>query len=119
MSDKTTYSGGCHCARVRFEATTDLARVVACNCSICSKHGLLLTFVAPPDFALCSGEDDLVQYKFNKHIIAHQFCRMCGTQPFARGKAPSGKEMIAVNVRCLDGVDVTTLAPVPFDGRSL
>jgi len=26
--------------------------------------------------------------------------------------------MRAVNVRCLDGVDVASLRPTPFDGRS-
>ncbi len=28
-----TYEGGCHCGRVRFRVTGDLARVVECNCS--------------------------------------------------------------------------------------
>jgi len=27
--------------------------------------------------------------------------------------------MFAVDVRCLDGVDVSKLSPKPFDGRSL
>jgi hypothetical protein len=30
-----------------------------------------------------------------------------------------GSEQIAINVRCLDGVDITTLKPTPFDGKSL
>jgi hypothetical protein len=40
-------AGGCHCGQVRFECTTDLAMVTACNCSICTKKGLHFTFVAP------------------------------------------------------------------------
>lgn len=119
MPDQKTYAGGCHCGRVRFEATTDLAQVVACNCSICSKHGLTLTFVGAPEFSLRDGEGDLAEYQFNKHVIAHQFCRICGVESFARGKQPDGREMVAVNARCLDGVDITTLDPKPFDGRSL
>jgi hypothetical protein len=31
----------------------------------------------------------------------------------------SGSEMIALNVRCLDDVDLATLKISPFDGRSL
>jgi len=27
--------------------------------------------------------------------------------------------MIAINVRCLDGVDVSAVDPKPFDGRSI
>jgi hypothetical protein len=38
---------------------------------------------------------------------------------FSRGTSPQGDEMVAVNVRCLDEVDVAALAPASFDGRSL
>jgi hypothetical protein len=38
---------------------------------------------------------------------------------FSRGTTPKGGEMVAVNVRCLDDLDITTLALTPFDGRSL
>ena len=31
---------------------------------------------------------------------------------------PKGEEMIAVNVRCLDDVDIAALKVTPFDGRS-
>ena len=47
MAMMRTYTGGCHCGQVRYEVTTDLAAVVSCNCSICTKRGLLLNFVSP------------------------------------------------------------------------
>ena len=50
--------------------------------------------------------------------IAH--LRSCGVEPFARGQPPGAREpTIAVNVRCLDGLDVSALSPKPFDGRKL
>jgi hypothetical protein len=39
-------------------------------------------------------------------------------QSFARGKGKDGIEMAAINVRCLDSVDLATLKPMPVDGRS-
>ena len=36
----------------------------------------------------------------------------------ALGETRDGKPMFAINVRCLDGVDVSKLSPKPFDGRS-
>ncbi len=45
MAEVKTYTGGCHCGAVRFEAATDPAEAIACNCSHCAKHGLWLTFV--------------------------------------------------------------------------
>jgi hypothetical protein len=119
MAGGRTQTGGCHCGRVRFEATTDPTQAIACNCSICSKQGLWLTFVKPAQFKLVSGLDAVGEYQFNKHAIHHVFCRTCGVEPFARGKTKDGADMFAVNVRCLDGVDVSKLDPKPFDGRSL
>ena len=121
MPETRTYSGGCHCGRVRFTVTTALTPVVACNCSICAKRGALLTFVAPEAFEHTAGSDaDLTEYLFHKHVIRHLFCPVCGILPYAKGIAPgSGKPMVAVNVRCLDGADVEALEITRFDGRSL
>ena len=41
MPEMRTYTGGCHCGRVRYETTTDLAQVYSCSCSICTKRGRL------------------------------------------------------------------------------
>src|SRR6185436_12215857 len=113
-----TLTGGCHCGRVRYEVTTDLATVIDCNCSHCSKRGLLPTFVTPDKFKLLKG-DGLTDYQFNKKMIHHFRCPDCGIESFARGTAPGGKEMVCVNARCLDGVDVADLKLTPFNGRDM
>src|SRR5687768_7327914 len=113
MPETKRYSGGCHCGKVRYEAETDLATVISCNCSICSKKALLLNFIAPAQFTLLSGEGELGDYQFNKHVIHHLFCKSCGTQSFSRGTAADGKEMVALNVRCFDGLDVRELKLTP------
>jgi hypothetical protein len=115
----STYSGGCHCGKVRYEVATDLALVMACNCSICTKRGTLWNFVPASQFALKKGENDLTDYQFNKHVIHHLFCSTCGILSFARGKGKDGSDTIALNVRCLDEVDLDTLEITKFDGRSL
>jgi hypothetical protein len=118
MAEAKAYTGGCHCGKVRFEVKTDLARVIACNCSICSKAGWLLAFVPAEQFTLLSGGDVLSDYQFGKKRIHHLFCPTCGVHSFARGVGPDGREMRAVNVRCLENVDVDALAITPFDGKS-
>jgi hypothetical protein len=114
------YTGGCHCGAVRFETTADLDQVITCNCSICLKRGLLLTFVKAEHFALRAGnEAELTDYQFNNKIIHHRFCPVCGVEAFADGHPPGAEEkLIGVNVRCIDGIDLSTLKPKPFDGRS-
>jgi hypothetical protein len=118
MSELQSYQGGCHCGRVRYEVKMDLAGpVLACNCSMCGKVGSLLSFVPASQFTLRSGEDALTDYQFNKHVIHHVFCKVCGIKSFARA-AKDGQPMVAINTRCLDGVDVGTLKVQNFDGKS-
>src|SRR5256885_231583 len=96
-----TYQGSCHCGVVKYEVQTDLSRVMDCNCSHCSRKGVVLTFVPAPQFKLLSGEGDLTEYQFNKHVIRHLFCKHCGVQSFARGKMPDGTPTVAINLRCV------------------
>jgi hypothetical protein len=119
MAEPRTYRGGCHCGKVRYEVVTDPAAAIACNCSHCAKHGLWLTFATPDQFHLKAGQENLVDYLFNRQVIHHLFCSNCGVESFARGNTGDGRDMIAINVRCLDGVDISALDPKPFDGRSL
>ena len=119
MADMQTYRGGCHCGRVRYEVTTALSPVLSCNCSICQKRGYLLTFVPRAAFTLISGEPDLADYQFNRKIVHHQFCKTCGVSAFGTGTGPNQQEMVAVNVRCLDNIDLDALTVTPFDGKSL
>jgi hypothetical protein len=119
MNQTKTHTGGCHCKKIRFEVSTDLAHVFLCNCSICAKMGSLVTFVPKDHFTLLLGEDALVDYQFGKKRVHHPFCRHCGIHAFGRGTGPDGSEMRSVNVRCLDDVDVNALTVKPYDGKSL
>ncbi len=120
MSEAQTYTGGCHCGRVRYEADLELGGpVISCNCSMCGRAGTLLTFVPAERFRLLSGEDSLTNYQFNKKHISHLFCKTCGIKSFARGIGADGKPMVAINTRCLDDVDVSQLKVAHFDGKSI
>ena len=113
------YTGSCHCGNVRFEVQGDMSNVISCNCSMCSRTGALLAFVPAAQFTLLKGEDAQGVYKFNKHVIEHLFCKACGIRSFARGKGREGAEMRAINVRCLEGIDLDKLTIKKVDGRSL
>jgi hypothetical protein len=114
-----THTGGCHCGRVAFEVEGDLEQAIECNCSICSKRGYLLWFVPREQLRLRTPEADLATYTFRTGRIKHHFCPHCGCAPFGIGADKTGAEKAAVNVRCLEGVEASSLRIVPFDGRSL
>lgn len=118
MADEN-YTGSCHCGRVRYEVEVVLEGAISCNCSMCSRTGAVMVFVPAEQFRLRSGEDALSDYQFNKKVIHHLFCSTCGVRSFSRGTGPGGKPMCAVNVRCLEGVDVDALKIQRFDGRSV
>src|SRR3954469_9034570 len=60
--------GGCHCGRVRFRARVDLDLLSQCNCSICTKKGILHLPIAPEDFELLRGKTALTVYTFETGV---------------------------------------------------
>jgi hypothetical protein len=66
-----------------------------------------------------AADENIGTYQFNKKIIRHCFCRTCGIHPYAEGMDPNGQAIAAINIRCLDGVDLQTIAVQQFDGRAL
>ena len=114
----TTYKGSCHCGDVRFEVELEPEKVIACNCSICSRMGWWLAFVGSEQFTQVSGESALTDYQFGKERIHHPFCRRCGAHTFSHGLNERGERLYSINVRCLAGVDLEKLEVIPHDGLS-
>lgn len=112
------YKGSCHCGRISYQVEGELGQVIDCNCSHCSRKGYLLWFLPREKLSLTTPESNLATYTFNKHAIKHHFCATCGCAPFGIGVSPSGAPTVAVNVRCLEGVELANLKRAPFDGRS-
>ena len=110
------YSGGCHCGKVTIEVEGDIAGLVSCNCSICTKRGSLLWF-APRDHLKVTGESELATYTFNKHVIKHRFCKHCGVLPFGEGTDPKGVATAAINVRCLENFEFDQLPDCAIFGE--
>lgn len=112
------HKGSCHCGKITFEVQGTIDQVIECNCSICAQRGYLLWFAKGDQFKLTCKEANLSTYMFNKRVIEHHFCATCGSAPFGRGRDPEGVATFAVNVRCLDGFDLSSVKKIPYDGRS-
>ena len=99
------HKGSCHCGNVAFEVEGDIDRALACNCSMCQRKGSLLWFTP--------------RENLNKHAIRHRFCATCGIHPYAEAIDPKGNPTAAINIRCIEGIDLDAIPVKHFDGRAL
>lgn len=113
------YKGSCHCGKVAYEVEGELTGAVACNCSICARKATLLWFVPRDAMKLLTPETELTTYTFNKHVIQHRFCKTCGVQSFGEGTDPAGNRIAAINIRCIENLDLAAVPVHNYDGRSL
>jgi hypothetical protein len=113
------YRGTCHCGNVAFDVDGQISGAMACNCSMCSRKGSLLWFVPRSQLHVLTPEDRIGTYTFNKHVVQHRFCKTCGIHPYGEGVDPKGNAMAAINIRCLEGIDLESVPVQHFDGRSI
>ena len=111
-----TYHGGCHCGRVRFRIRADLGTIGECNCSICTKKGILHLPVPLDRFKLlCGGgaHDLSVQYR---NGTAHLLPPLRHSRLLRAALRPrSDQRQRALSRR----IDVSVLKPSRFfDGRN-
>jgi hypothetical protein len=109
------YRGSCHCGRVTFEMQAKLDYVVNCNCSLCRRRGALWHPASEANLRILTGEAELALYQFNTMRAKHYFCRHCGIHPFTRPRLDPTRW--AVNVNCIDGLDLSSVEVRTFDGE--
>ena len=101
MTQRSTYTGSCHCGRVAFELDAQLDHVVACSCSLCRKVGALWHGATDANLRITAGEDELTLYQFNTMTAQHclRGCRHCGVHPFSRPRLsrPGGSSTSAAS----------------------
>ena len=117
-----TYAGSCHCGSTRFEVDLDLDHVRVCDCSICRRRGALIHRVPEDALRILTPLDALTLYQWHTFTAQDYFCPKCGILPFRRPRARTADEAKqgmeafhgwAVNVRCLDGVNLESI-PIKY-----
>jgi hypothetical protein len=113
------HRGSCHCGRIAFEVQGDIEQAMSCNCSMCQRKGSLLWFVPRAQLRLLTPDDAASTYTFNKHHIQHRFCPVCGIHPYGEATDPKGVPTAAINIRCLEDIDLASIPVKQFNGRAL
>lgn len=115
---KHTYDGSCHCGAVRWKITLDLDEgTTRCNCTYCTKTGWWGCSSKPENFELVAGQDVLVPVNPDQVAVTRKRCGRCGLESFGAGDIPEmGGPFVSINVRCLDGVDLSGVPVTYLDG---
>ena len=94
----------------------------SCTRSYVPSSSAYFRFLNPSDGNNSGFSDpDLGSHMFNKRIIHHRFCRVCGTHVFAHADASLAQEIkvVGINIRTLDGFDLAKIVNIKeSDGRS-
>jgi hypothetical protein len=103
---------------VRFEVDADLDHVRLCDCSICRKRGALTQRVEDSAFRLLTPRlEELSLYQWHTKTAKDYFCPICGVLAFRRPR--TAPHLWSINVRCLDGVDLSTIPVQDVHGSRL
>lgn len=78
--------------------------IYKCNCTLCRKKSIMMKAEHNSQFEITGGAENLLSYKWNKHIAEHFFCKNCGV--YTHHKRRRYPEQIVVNVACLGEVSV-------------
>jgi hypothetical protein len=116
MSDAKNYSGGCHCRKVRFDVTGRPRQGLRVQLLDLRQARRTLGLRATGELR-AAGWHRVAGRLPVQPEDHHLCCGQCGVGSASQGIAPSGKEMVAVNVRCLDGIDLSALTLTPVDGK--
>ncbi|KAJ7094386.1 Mss4-like protein [Mycena epipterygia] len=117
----TVYNGNCHCGAVVYAAfltPEEITTAKDCNCSICARKGGLWVYPETTRVTF-KGLDSLTEYTFNSKMAYHRFCKICGVAMGTRfdERFEMFKGITALNVRTMNGLDLTTLAITKANGK--
>ncbi len=118
-----TVHGSCHCKATTFELRQAPTTITRCNCTFCSKRGILWAYYQPVEVTITSRRHDAV-YASSRYPFTHHHCSVCGCGTYT--ESPESVEepdfsrmMIGINARLLDDIDIDSLPVELLDGPNL
>jgi hypothetical protein len=106
-----TYTGGCLCGSIRFEATGPAEKPHTCSCKMCQRHSGSLTAAwveFPVDRVQWTGPGGEPARWKSSDVTGRAFCPTCGSSLGAIDVAP----VIALLLGSFDTAKAPELAPV-------
>ncbi|KAI8633339.1 glutathione-dependent formaldehyde-activating enzyme [Xylariaceae sp. FL1651] len=134
------YTGSCRCGAVTLAFKSkpldkDTQGITECNCSICGRLGAVWIYPHKTQVVV-NGEENLKLYLSGKKAAGRMFCKICGVPVYtkvmqltdeevaAMNEAAQkwylgSKDLIPLNLRVINGLNVKDLKPNKFDGYNV
>ena len=110
------HQGSCHCGAVKFEVALDPTKGSRCNCSICTKLGIVGAIAKPGDLTV--DESACSTYRWGGMTATRFFCKHCGITTHLRGHLPElGGDYISINLLALEDIEPAEIDLIYWDGR--
>ena len=110
----------CHCESVELEikeSESAFNKFLRCNCSLCMKKGIIMTFAPIVDVKITKGRDKLKLYQYHTKVAEHYFFFFFGI--YTHHKQRSKRDTYGLNVGCIDEIDQFSLENVGlYDGHN-
>ena len=109
----------CHCGAVKLQVPTPPENVAECNCSICSKLGVLWAYYPAEEVTRVTSEDAKDTYVWGDEMIRFCRCKNCGCTTHWESIDPSFTERMGVNARLMSDLDLKEIPLRHTDGASM
>ncbi|HMQ10838.1 MAG TPA: GFA family protein [Oligoflexia bacterium] len=109
--------GHCHCKHVSWQYLSLPDNITACNCTVCSRYGVLWAYGYLNDTVKVYGKTKC--YTRGDKELSFHFCNTCGCVAYWLANYPrdNGQFRIAVNMRLIDQPEKIKLIPIRhFEG---
>lgn len=111
----------CHCGSTEIELTNAPPRVIECNCTFCSKRGILAAYYDPEHVKLIKTDQTKV-YASKGSPNQHHHCSICGCSTHNIMETSwnedftPGSPKISVNARLFENFDLAAVSVKKVDG---
>lgn len=115
--------GSCHCGATQFEVTAPPKELIRCNCTFCSKRGMLWAYYDPEQMKITRRES-VATYDRNAPV-EHHHCQVCGCgtwtdMPVWENDAiVPGKFRVGINARLFNDFNLDAVRVVFLDRRDV
>ncbi|KAJ7037909.1 Mss4-like protein [Mycena alexandri] len=107
----------CHCGGITYTLHMTPAATKSCNCSICSRNGVLWAYPLTKDVTV-RAQTSLVEYTFGRKQIVHGFCGTCSVPVWEYFLNPAKAHTMGINVRAIADFEFARLPTRVHNGKA-